>query len=244
MCTGLSHRVIAVSKETAAHLLELEKAPPDKVVVIHNGIDFERVRLSKPEIQKELRRALALEREFVFLIAGRLHPEKGYEVLFDAVELLKATAGRPFVVLVAGEGPLLEHYKDEVQRRGIADHFRFLGFRRDLPDLMMASDVFTLPSLAESFGLVLAEALFLGRPVLGSRVGGIPEIVDDGVDGVLVPPGDARALADAMSRFLSREVRLPGQGAAAQQKVRDRFDFRSMLRSYEMTYEFLLHRRP
>ncbi len=239
-CTALSHQVIGVSQETADHLVTLEGASPSKVVAIHNGLDFERVRASGPNVRERLRAELGLGDTFTFLMAGRLHPEKGYESLFEAVRLLKGRADQPFVLLVAGRGPLLEHYETMVAGLDIANRVRFLGFRDDLPDLMVASDLFVLPSLAESFGLVLAEALYLGLPVVASRTGGIPEVVDDGVDGLLVPPGDASALSLVMESFLRHTVQLPGQGATAAAKVRARFDFEQMLRKYEAVYERVL----
>lgn len=239
-CTAAAHHVIAVSNETAEHLVRVEGAPPEKVTAIHNGLDFERVKVSGPNARQRLRNELGLGDDFTFLIAGRLHPEKGYEHLFEAVRLLKGRANRRFSLLVAGRGPLLEHYQQLAASLDIGDRVRFLGFRNDLPDLMVASDLFVLPSVAESFGLVLAEALYLGKPVLASRVGGIPEIVDDGIDGCLVPPGDAQALSGIMEKFLHGTVQLPGVGEAAVAKVRARFDFQQMLRKYEAVYERVL----
>ena len=239
-CTSRSHHVIAVSNETAEHLIQVEGASKGKVSVIHNGLDFERVKVSGPEARARIRAELELGETFVFLVAGRLHPEKGYEHLFNAVRLLRSRIERPFIVLVAGRGPFLERYEELVRTLGIADCVRFLGFRNDLPDLMVASDLFVLPSVAEAFGLVLAEALFLGRPVLATRVGGIPEIVDDGIDGRLVPAGDPGALSAGMEAFLLGTLRLPGQGEAAVQKVMMRFNFEQMLRKYEAVYERVL----
>jgi len=239
-CTALSNHVIAVSNETADHLVRVEGAPAAKVTTIHNGIDFERVRTSGPDARSRIRGELGLGSLFTLLIAGRLHPEKGYEHLFEAIRILRERTERPFVLLIAGDGRLLEKYRDSAKSLGIAKCVRFLGFRTDLPDLMAASDLFVLPSVAEAFGLVLAEALYLGLPILATRVGGIPEVVDDGVDGCLVPPGDPVALSRAMKSFLRGEVHLAGQGAPAIRKVKARFDFEQMLRKYETVYEQVL----
>jgi glycosyltransferase involved in cell wall biosynthesis len=236
-CTALAHQVIAVSRETAEHLIEVEGAPRAKVTTILNGIDFERVRTTGPDARRRIRDELALGDAFTFLAAGRLHPEKGYEILFGAIRLLKGRIEKPFVVLIAGRGPFLERYQEQVRSLDIGDRVRFLGFRNDLPDLMQASDAFVLASLAESFGLVLAEALYLGLPVLSTRVGGIPEVVDDRVDGLLVPPGDFHELSKGMESFVRGETLLPGKGEAAVRKVRDRFDFVRMIREYEAVYE-------
>jgi glycosyltransferase involved in cell wall biosynthesis len=112
----------------------------------------------------------------------------------------------------------------------------FLGFRKDSPDLIAAADLLILPSLAEAFGLVLTEALYLGTPVVATRVGGIPEIVDDGIDGTLVPPADSRALAQAILELLENPEKRRRVAGAGREKVLKRFRFEDMVRSYEDIY--------
>jgi glycosyltransferase involved in cell wall biosynthesis len=101
---------------------------------------------------------------------------------------------------------------------------------------MAAADLVILPSVAEAFGLAITEALYIGTPVVATRVGGIPEIVDDGVDGVLVPPGDSVALADAIADLLNDPARLKGMVGAGREKVLNRFRFENMVRAYEELY--------
>jgi glycosyltransferase involved in cell wall biosynthesis len=239
LCTTLSHRVVAVSRHTAEHLVEVEKVPSGKVRVIYNGIDFARVKPSRPGVREQVRIRDGLTQVRVILVAGRLHPEKGYEYLFDAIRILKEKSRHPFVLLVAGKGPLEEKYREHTRRLGVEGLVRFMGFRNDLPDLMMAADLLVLPSVAEAFGLVLAEALYLGVPVVATQVGGIPEIVDHGADGILVPPANAPALADALLDVLSDETyrtRIAGAGRA---KVIRKFSFERMVRAYEALYDEL-----
>jgi glycosyltransferase involved in cell wall biosynthesis len=237
LCTRLSHRVIAVSQHTADHLVHTENAPPEKVRVVHNGIDFDRVRVS-PSGEDRIRTELGLGRRPVVLMAARLHPEKGYEHLIRAVPAVAARV--PGVtVLVAGTGPLEARYRALAAERGCGDAILFLGFRRDLPDLMAASNVLVLPSMAEAFGLVAAEALYLGVPVVASRVGGIPEIVDDGLDGLLVPPGDEDALASALVQVLTDPQLHRRLAGAGREKITSRFSFETMVREYETIYDGL-----
>jgi glycosyltransferase involved in cell wall biosynthesis len=234
--------VVAVSRHTAEHLLEVEAAPAAKVRVIYNGIDFDRIRPSSPEARARIRAAEGLADAQVILVAARLHPEKGYEYLLDAVRILKEKSKCPFVLLVAGEGPFAAEYRERTRRLGCERLVRFLGFRNDLPDLMVASDVFVLPSVAEAFGLVLVEALYLGVPIVATRAGGIPEIVDHDADGILVPPADSASLASALAGLLldsARRTRLAGAGRA---KVLERFGFEAMVRAYESLYDELLMR--
>ena len=186
LCTRLSHGVIAVSQHTADHMTAEEQAPPGKLHVVLNGIDFTRVKLSANFDRSRVRQEFVDDETPLLLIAARLHPEKGYEYLFEAMTKLKARFNGKIKLLVAGNGELLSHYQAMVREIGCDDVVTFLGFRKDLPDLMAAADLFVLPSVAEAFGLVLAEALYLGTPVVATRVGGIPEIVDEGIDGMLV----------------------------------------------------------
>ena len=102
---------------------------------------------------------------------------------------------------------------------------------------MATADLLVLPSVAEAFGLVLTEALYMGTPVVATSVGGIPEIVDDNVDGVLVPPADSRALADAIVDLLHNQERRHRMAGAGRDKVLTRFSFEGMVRSYESIYE-------
>lgn len=236
LCTRLSHRVIAVSQHTAEHMITQEGAPHDKIDVVLNGIDFARVKLSEHYDRERVRRQFVDAGSHLLLIAARLHPEKGYEYLFQAMATLKQRFDGRIKLLVAGSGALLDHYQQMVRWLGCDDVVLFLGFRKDLPDLMAAADLFVLPSVAEAFGLVLTEALCLGTPVVATRVGGIPEIVDDGVDGVLVPPADGEALADAVARLLNDPERRQRMAGAGRYKVLSRFRFDQMVRAYESIY--------
>jgi glycosyltransferase involved in cell wall biosynthesis len=243
LCTRLSHAVIAVSRHTAEHLIVAEGAPPEKVHTILNGIDFDRVRLSDPDAPRRLRAEFAPDGAALLLIVARLHPEKGHEFLFRALAALRNRVDRPVRLLVAGTGTFETAYRQMVRDLGCEDAVRFLGFRKDAPDLMAAADLLVLPSLAEAFGLALTEALYLGTPVVATRVGGIPEIVEDGIDGVLVPPGDSATLANALAELLNdpeKRRRLAGAGRA---RVGDCFRFEAMVRSYEGVYEELAGNR-
>jgi glycosyltransferase involved in cell wall biosynthesis len=239
LCTRMSQRVIAVSQHTANHLVQVERAPPGKVRVIHNGIDFDRVRRSSPDAPGRLRDELAVARRPVVLMAARLHPEKGYESLLEAfAEVLKRVPAA--VLLIAGTGPLEDHYRRLAALHRLGDSVRFLGFRSDLPDLISAADVVVLPSLAEAFGLVAAEALYLGTPVVASQVGGLPEIVDDEGDGLLVPPSQPPALAGSLIRLLTQPELRSRLAGAGRRKIAERFSFESMVRAYERLYNELV----
>jgi glycosyltransferase involved in cell wall biosynthesis len=239
MCTALAGAVIAVSKHTADHLIDREAAPPEKVRAIPNGIDFGRVRPSSAAARERVRTELAIGDRRVLLSLARLHPEKGQSYLFRALPELKRRARAPFVVLIAGAGGFEAAYREEVRSLGCDDVVRFLGFRSDAADLITAADVLVLPSVAEAFGLVVAEALYLGTPVVASRVGGIPEIVTDGVDGLLVPPADSGALGDALGGLLNDPALHRRLAGAGRERVRREFGFERMVKQYEELYDEL-----
>jgi glycosyltransferase involved in cell wall biosynthesis len=236
LCTRLSHAVIAVSRHTADHLIEVEKAPRAKVHTVLNGIDFERIRVTAPHARERIRREFGAEGEYLLLIVARLHPEKGHHYLFRALPEMRRRASKPIRLLVAGSGTFDSDYREQVRAIGCNDIVTFLGFRKDSPDLIAAADVLVLPSLAEAFGLVLTEALHLGTPIVATRVGGIPEIVDDGIDGALVPPADSEALARTILELLENPERRKRLAGAGRGKVLRRFRFEQMVRSYEAIY--------
>jgi len=235
LCTAICHEVIAVSRHTAEHLVKVEGAPPRKVQVILNGIDFERATPSEGA-RARVREELGVGEADLVLMVARLHPEKGHEYLFQALPEMRRRAHRPFRVLLAGAGPFESAYRARVQELGCGDLVRFLGFRTDIPDLMSAADILVLPSMAEAFGLVLAEALYVGVPVVATRVGGIPEIVADGVDGLLVPSADAAALAGAIIALLNDPAKRAALAGRGRTKVEQEFSFERMVRAYEDLY--------
>ncbi len=242
LCTGLSHAVVAVSRHTAEHLVRVEGAPPSKVHVVLNGVQLERTCVNAGAAAR-VSNELAAGDKRLLTVPARLHPEKGHEHLFRALPALRRSSLAPFLVLIAGDGPSARDYRQMVSELGCSDVVRFLGFRRDLADLIAASYAVVLPSLAEAFGIVLVEALYIGAPVIATTAGGIPEIVDDGRDGLLVSPGDPAALEQALRKLLndpSLRERLAGAG---RERVAGRFSFERMVREYEALYETLARRR-
>ncbi len=217
--------------------------PDEKIRIIHNGIDPERFRPS--EEGARVREELGLSNDaFLAILPGRLSPEKGQTELVRAVALLRARTGRHRGARGrrrfsddAGGGShraALEALRAEL---GLGVRVRFVPHRRDVPAVMHAADVVVIPSHWEPFGLVVVEALACGRPVVAARAGAIPELVDDGVSGVLVPVRDPTALADAIER-LWREPELRRRlGQRAREEVRARFTERRMADELGRLYE-------
>lgn len=240
MCTRFAHRVIAISEQTRRVMLDEEQAPDAKIRVIHNGIDLSRVAWPSEEALAALRAELSLAGRHVLSVVARLHPEKGQEHLFRAMpRIVAATEGR-VCLLVAGAGGFRQQYEACVRDLGMQAFVRFLGFRNDVASILAASDVVVLPSVAEAFGLAVTEAMALQRAVVATRVGGIPEIVVDGVTGILVPPASPDDLADAVCGLLKDPDRRRALGLAGRRIVEAKFRFEVMMRRYEAVYDTLL----
>jgi len=170
------------------------------------------------------------------LSVGRLHPQKGHRVLLDAMAAAREGGAR-LSLLVAGEGAERSALEAQASALGLQDRVRFTG-RREVRPLLAAAEVFVFPSLYEAVGIALLEAMACACPVVASRTGGIPEVVEDGVSGVLVAPGDAGELARALAALDRDPERRRRLGAAARARA-EAFDIQATVRALELLYEEL-----
>ncbi len=219
----LADAVIAVS-QAAAQQAQRAGFPETRIHIIYSGTEAERFAPS-PEAQGQARRELgADEASFVVAAAGRLVAGKGYDVLLKAVANLSPTE-RP-ILLLAGEGPQEAAMKELANSLGILSQVRFLGFQQDIRPILWAADVFVhVPThFPEGVPNVILEAMAAGLPVIGSKVGGIPEIVCDGETGLLVPPDDPSALSEALKALRSDPRQRQQMGERAQARVRQYHD--------------------
>lgn len=237
-CGAHADHVIAVSEATRRIMIDMEGVPGDLITTVYNGMNP----LGKPAAESvaRARQALGLGQEPVLLMLARLHEEKGHRFLFEALPEIESRVG-PVTLLLGGEGPHRRELEAMARSRGIEDRVRFLGRRSDVAELISLCSLLVLPSLAESFGFVLVEAMSLGKAVVATTTGGIPEVVDHEKTGLLVPPADSEQLAEAICRILqspewAREMGDEGRKRAA------RFSFDSMMRGYEAVYERALSR--
>lgn len=231
-CARSADHVIAVSEETRRIMTNVEGVPSSNISVVYNGMNP--LTAPPPERVEALRQELRLGVEPICLMIGRLHEEKGHRFLFEAIPKVVARTG-PITVLLAGEGAHRPALEAEVRERGLAQSVRFLGWRPDVAELISLASLIVLPSLAESFGFALVEAMSLGKPVVAAATGGVPEIVVDGENGLLVPARDPEALARAISRVL-QDPALAAALVAAGRLASRRFSFERMIRGYEAVY--------
>lgn len=197
----ITDRIIALTGQERDDHLRFRVAPPEKFVTIHSGVDlsrFDAALYDRSKIRIELDIPPG---DLVVGTAGRLTPVKGHvHLIAAAAKILAVHPDTTFVLL--GDGELKGRLIEQAEALGLAGKVRFPGWRPDVAAVMSAFDVFALPSLNEGMGRVLVEAMALSRPVVASRTGGITDLVEDGRNGLLVPPGDAGALADAILRLL------------------------------------------
>lgn len=226
-------RYIAVSHDIATLLVERFGLPARKIEVVHNAVDVKRFAVAAPP---GLRQELAgLDGRPIVLTCARLDPQKGHETLFKAaVEVPDA------VFVLAGEGDEREALVNRAAELGVAHRIRFLGQRDDIPELLAACDVFALPSLYEGSSLAVLEAMAARRAVVSSAIGGTRELVDEELTGVLVPPGDASALAEALRRLLEDPALRETLGSKAQERVRRDFAAEPMTARVTDIYRRLL----
>ncbi len=205
--------------------------------LLQNGVDTERFHLGPPGA--DARAAIGLDpRRPVIGTVGRLEERKGHEQMLLALRALGAGANgeRPQGVIV-GDGPLRDALAAQARALGVADDVRFTGTVADVRPLLAAMDVFVLPSRAEGMSNALMEAMAAGRPVVATAVGGNTEVVTHGSTGVLVPPGDAGALATAVGGLLHDPERASHLATAARRVVTDRFGARARVAELERLYD-------
>ena len=235
----LVDKYIAVSHAAARHLIATKRVPQSKVRVIHNGRDLDRFAPTDTQRRTATRAALGLGDEPVCLTLARLEEQKGHRHLIDALAILAPR--RPnLVTLLAGEGPLEQALRAQCAALGLADRVRFLGYRRDVPELLEAADMVVLPSLYEGLPLVAIEALAARRPMVATEVDGTPEVVIHERTGLLAPPANPVALAAAIERLLDDPAlasRLASEGCKF---VQENFALRRQIEQTAALYSELI----
>ena len=226
------------SEEVAEALRKRWLLPRNKARVIPNGVDT--VALSSAASDRErIRRELDVSSgEFLWLAVGRLWAQKDYPTLLNAFRPLAELQGR---LAIAGRGPLLDELQQQSEQLGISSKVSFLGVRHDIPALLSAADGFVLSSAWEGMPNVVMEAMAAGVPVVATRVGGVPELVEPGKSGFLGPAGDAAALSEAMRRLmlLPREQQKL-MGAHGREHIASRYGLSAMADRWIGLFEELL----
>jgi glycosyltransferase involved in cell wall biosynthesis len=239
----LSHtdRIIACSEEVMRALKLHMGVSSDRVLTIPNGV--EENDLLNQASRSSLRHMLGIPEDRPIVVSvGRLSVEKGFPDLQDALASIQAQQ-RP-LTLIVGDGPKRAELESRTKAMGLDRDILFLGYRRDVPAVLAASDLFVLASHWEGLPLGLLEAMAAGLATVVTAVGGNPQVVAEGVSGLLVPAGDKQALGQAISALLQDPLRRERMGQAARQRFERHFSMKNFIRKHEHLYEEILFGSP
>ena len=237
---------ILVNAEAVRDWLIGEGYDASKISVIRNGVDLSR--FDNPPQKAQLRRELGLPDSALLVgVISRLTRLKGLEHFLEAAAMVRTRVPDARFLIVGETSPMDREYLGELQqyaaRCGVANDVIFTGLRGDVPAVLASLDVSVMPSLNEALSNVVLESMAAGAPTVATRVGGTPEAIVDGVTGVLVPPADSPALANAIVHLLDDRRLAAHLGAAARARIVDHFSVRRMVRSTEDLYVELLERK-
>ncbi len=234
--------VTAVSKPVAEHLREHVRGV--EPIVIPNPLPLSIAPDSSLDRNEVLRPYGVKPEDFAIAVAARLIPDKAHLKLFDALQMLHEKGCRP-KVLLAGGGPLEGELRSAVKTRKLHDQVVFCGLMQHAPlmRLVQACDLFVLASVREGFGLAPAEAMLLERPVLATTAGGLVEVIEDGCSGMLVPPGDAKALAHGIEKLMHNTELRATLGREGRERIVKNFGADEVARRWEEHYQMLIDRR-
>ncbi|MGA1823663.1 MAG: glycosyltransferase family 4 protein [bacterium] len=235
----ITHRIICLTQGEKKDIIRLRIAPESKIFVCPSGIDIEALkRKISPTLSAQWRRRLGISKKDILIgTVGRLVKIKGHIFLLKAFHGLLAT--NPDILLCfLGSGPLDNELMSKAKEWGINDRVRFIPWQPDPRPLLSLLDIFVFPSLNEGMGRALVEAMAMKKPAIATRISGIPDLVHDGINGLLVPPAESRALGEAILWMLERPDDRQRMGRAGE-RIADNYSIDIMLKKIEELYSIL-----
>lgn len=241
-----NHRVVVLSDYVGRYVATVGRVDPARITRIYYGLPPSSAATREQGLR--LRAELGIPAEAPLMATvGRLTEQKGLLYLLQAMVLLRERLPEARLLIVGDAQDGREECKRELLRSwetlGLGDSVLFTGVRSDVPAVMQAIDLFVMASLWEGFGLVFLEAMAAGRPIVATRVSAVPEVVQEGVTGLLVPPRDPKALAGAMLELLANPERARQMGSAGLSRLKENFTEDKMVASVEQLYSQLWRRR-
>jgi glycosyltransferase involved in cell wall biosynthesis len=238
-CLPRYETVICVSEDLREQCVACG-VPPDRSILIENAIDHHEYARRQPIAGAKERLGLPPTRLIIGAV-GRLSPEKGFDVLIRAAHQLLKT-GTDLVLLIAGEGDDRPRLEGLARDLGVADRVQLLGYHTDTVALYEAMDLFVLSSLREGLPNVLLEAMALEVPAVATRVAGVPRMIEDGVNGLLIAPGSCEELTRALTRLAADSGMRARLGYAARKTIATRYSFAVRMQKVKALYDTLLSR--
>jgi glycosyltransferase involved in cell wall biosynthesis len=233
-------QVITVSEGARRHYLAVSGDSVDKVITVYNGIDLSSFPQLDTAQQAALRESLGIPAHVPLMITvAVLRPQKGIQYMLEALPAILETVPDAYYMVV-GDGDHRQALQESARRSGLGERVIFTGFREDVASLLSISDLFVLPTLDEALPTVLAEAMAMSLPLVVSDVGGVSEMVDDGVNGLLLPPGDPDRLAEACIGLLQNDEDAHQMGEAGWKVVNERFNIRKQVKLLGDLYDEIL----
>ncbi|MEQ6289669.1 glycosyltransferase family 4 protein [Vogesella sp. GCM10023246] len=230
----LPHHVVSVSNFVRSYLIDAG-IPDERVSTVYTGVDPEQLKVDgEPSLRHEL--GLPDSAKLVLTVAI-MRTEKGHRLTIQAAPRILAACPDTYFIF-AGDGPLFDELKGQVAAAGLADRILFLGLRRDIANVLASCDLFLLPTEQEALGTAFIEAMAMGLPVIGTNVDGVPEVVHDNVNGLLIKPSDPQSLGDAVIRLLSDDALRQQMAANSRELVAAQFYVDVMSRNMQT----LLHK--
>jgi glycosyltransferase involved in cell wall biosynthesis len=236
---------MAISSVIHKNVLETTPLPPERVMTLHDAIDLEEFSLQRVS-GDAVRSALGISSSLVLVgFVGRFSPGKGHEEFIQAAQSLAASHPNVHFLIVGEASFGEEEYAERIRgsARGLEGRLTFTGYRKDIPAVMAALDIFAFPSHAESFGVVLIEAMAMERPVVSTNCDGVLDIVIDGETGIYVHPRNAPELAKAIARLIEDPLLRQRMGKAGRRRVEEMFDQKKQISRIEEVYNTLLTAR-
>jgi len=233
-----ARRVFAVSDYSKRHVIANLGVKAEKIEVVYNGIadqflNVERERASSDEVE--------------IVTMGRLEPQKGIDILLESLALISnRLKDKRIHLTVCGMGPYQEEYERLAEGLGISESVSFVGWvdQPELAQRFARTSLCVLPSRVESFGLTIGEAMAAGVPTISTNTSAIPEIITDGEDGLLVPPEDPEALAEAIIYAIENPAVMDGMAEAGRKRIKECFTWDNVAEKYCRAYESLLNIGP
>ncbi len=233
-------RFIVVSDVLRNALITKRHIPSERVTKIYNGIEIDHYDPKTTTSRIRIRDGLGVNKDDILLGAlGRMVWQKGFEFLIKCIQDVVKAHGEIKVIIV-GEGLLKKDLENLCRQLKVEDKTIFAGFRSDIKEILSAVDIVVIPSLLEGFPMLTLEAMAMAKPIVATRIDGITEQITDGVEGILVPPREPIALADAINKVIENKEFARSLGLAARKKVEKEFTVEKMIDETENVYHSLL----